>query len=102
VVLVGSIWDPFRSHLLVDTDPFRFFHHLQHINAYDATADEILEDVIHHGLEGSWAVSHTIQHYRWLKEPSVAPKGHLPFVAFLDLDVLVAPSDIKFGVFCTA
>jgi hypothetical protein len=69
----------------------------------DAVIDKILEDVIHHGLEGGWAVSNTIQHYQQLKEPLVTLKGHFPFVAFLDLDVLVAPLDIKFGeVFGTA
>jgi hypothetical protein len=27
----------------------------------------------------------------------VTPKHHFPFVSFLDSDVMVAPSDIKFG-----
>jgi hypothetical protein len=35
VVVVGLIWDPFRSHLLVDTDPFRFLHRLQHISGVE-------------------------------------------------------------------
>jgi hypothetical protein len=48
-------------------------------------------------LEGGQAVRHAIQHYQWFKQSSVTPKGHFPFIPSLDLDVLVAPSDIEFG-----
>jgi hypothetical protein len=30
------------------------------VYAYDTMTDEVLEDVIHHGLEGGQAISHTI------------------------------------------
>jgi len=33
--------------------------------------DEILENVIHHGLEGGWAVSETEEHHQRFKESSV-------------------------------
>jgi hypothetical protein len=33
------------------------------VYAYNAMTDKVLEDVIHHSLEGSQAVSHAIQHY---------------------------------------
>jgi hypothetical protein len=65
--------------------------------AYDTVADEVLENVIHHSLEGGQAVSHAIQHYQWFKQPLVTPKGCFPFISFLDSDVLVAPLDIEFG-----
>jgi hypothetical protein len=73
------------------------------VYAYNAAADEILQDVNHHGLESGWAVSHAIQHYQWFKESSVTLEGHFPFLPFLDSDVLVAQSDIEFGeVFAAA
>ena len=31
--------------------------------------DGILEDIIHHGLEGCWGVGESKKHYRGLKEP---------------------------------
>jgi hypothetical protein len=40
-----------------------------HVYAYDAVADEVFKNVIHHSLEGGWAVSHAIQHYQWFKQP---------------------------------
>jgi hypothetical protein len=67
------------------------------VYTYNATADEVFKNVVHHSLEGGRAVSHAIQHYQWFEQPSVTPKGHFPFISFLDLDVLVAPSDIEFG-----
>jgi hypothetical protein len=65
--------------------------------AYDAVADEVFKNVIHHSLEGGQAVNHAIQHYQWFKQSSVTPKGHFPFISFLDSHVLVATSDIEFG-----
>jgi hypothetical protein len=53
--------------------------------------DEVLEYIIHHGLEGGWAVGHSIQHYQRFEELLVASKGCLPLITFLDSDVLVAP-----------
>jgi hypothetical protein len=73
------------------------------VYTYDAATDEVLEKVIHHSLEGGRAVSHAIKHYQWFKQPLITPKGHCPFISFLDSDVLVTPSDIEFSeVFGTA
>jgi hypothetical protein len=30
------------------------------VYAYDAMADDVFEHVIHHSLEGGWAISHAI------------------------------------------
>jgi len=37
------------------------------IDHYNAFHYEVLEDIIHHGLEGSWAVSHSEEHYQGFK-----------------------------------
>src|SRR5882757_10055762 len=59
--------------------------------------DEILENVIHHGLEGGWAVSETEEHHQRFEESSVGAECSLPFITFLDTDIVVPPSDIKLG-----
>jgi hypothetical protein len=64
--------------------------------------DEILEDIIHHGLEGGWAVSETEEHHQRFKESSVGAECSLPFITFLDVNIVVSPADIKLGeVTCT-
>ena len=50
--------------------------------------DEVLEDVIHHGLEYHWAVSESKEHDKGFKEAVTGVKGHLPLIAFLDLDIV--------------
>ena len=87
----------FLDYLAVFFQVFGEDEDIINVYAYDTAANEILENIIHLGLEGGWAVSHAIQHYQRFKEPSVTPKGHFSFVTFLDSDILVAPLDIKFG-----
>jgi hypothetical protein len=65
--------------------------------------DEILENVIHHGLEGGRAVSETEEHHQRFKESSVGVECSLPFITFLDTNIVVPPSDIQLGeVSCTS
>jgi hypothetical protein len=60
-------------------------------------SDEILENVIHHGLEDGWAVSETEEHHQRFEESSVGAECSLPFITFLDTDIVVPPVDIKLG-----
>jgi hypothetical protein len=65
--------------------------------------DKILENVIHHGLEGGWAVSETEEHHQRFEKSSVGVECSLPFITFLDADIVVPPADIKLGeVACTS
>ena len=54
-----------------------------------------MEDVIHHCLEGCWAVREAKEHDLWLKEPSVGMECSLPFVTLSDSDIVETPSDIQ-------
>ncbi|KAG5727470.1 hypothetical protein E4T56_gene12034 [Termitomyces sp. T112] len=49
------------------------------IYAHYTFGNEVLEDVLHHYLEGGWTI------------------GGLPLVSFLDAHIVVAPPDIQFG-----
>ena len=55
----------------------------------------ITEDVIHHHLEGCWAVREAKEHDLWLKEPLVGMECSLPLVALSDSDIVETPSDIQ-------
>jgi hypothetical protein len=58
--------------------------------------NEVLEDVIHHHLEGGQGVGKAEVHHQRLKEPLVSTEHSLPFVAFPDPDVVETPPDVEF------
>jgi len=55
---------------------------------------EVLEDVIHHGLEGSWTVSHSKEHYQGFKQASIGLEGCFPLVSRLNVNVVETPTDV--------
>jgi len=61
-----------------------------------ALRDEVLEDVVHHHLEGGGTVREAEEHDKGLLQAAVGPEGGLPFVSFLYPDVVEAPSDVQF------
>ena len=58
------------------------------VYAYMSLHDKVLENVIHHGLEGSRAVGESKEHNQGFKESMVGAKGCLPFIAFLYPDIV--------------
>jgi hypothetical protein len=58
--------------------------------------NEVLEDVVHHCLEGGQGVGKAEVHHQWLKEPLVSMESGLPFVTFLDPDIVETPPDVEF------
>jgi len=61
-----------------------------------AFRDEVLEDVVHHHLEGGGTVREAEEHDKGLVQAVVGLEGGLPFVSFLYPDVVEAPSDVQF------
>jgi hypothetical protein len=59
--------------------------------------NEILENVIHHGLESGWTVSETEKHHQRFEKSSVGVECGLPLITFLDSDIVVTPMDIELG-----
>ena len=58
--------------------------------------DEVLEDVVHHRLEGGRTVCEAKEHDKGFVQAAVGPEGGLPFVSFLYPDIVEAPSDVQF------
>ena len=67
------------------------------INRDLACSDEVGEDVVHERLECRRTVTESEVHDARLEETLVGDEGSLPFVAFLNPDVVVAPTDVELG-----
>ncbi|KAG5334842.1 hypothetical protein C0989_002805 [Termitomyces sp. Mn162] len=67
------------------------------IYTHYALCNEVLEDVIHHGLESGRAVGESEEHNKQLEQSLVGPEGGLPLISFLDMHIVVAPLDIQFN-----
>jgi len=58
---------------------------------------EVPEDVVHHGLEGGWTVSHSKEHYQGFEQASISSEDHLPLVSGLNANIIETPMDIQLG-----
>src|SRR6266487_589354 len=67
------------------------------INADDTFHDQVLEDLIHHGLEGSGTVSQTKEHDQRFKKTMIGVKGCLPLISFLYPHIIIPPPNIQLG-----
>jgi len=67
------------------------------VDAYQALHDEVLEDVIHHALEGGRAISEAKKHHQGFKQPSVSLEGSLPLITLSNSDIIVTPANIQLG-----
>jgi len=54
------------------------------------------EDGVHHHLECGWGVCEAKEHNGWFKQSFQGKEGSFPFISFLDVDVIIPPSDINF------
>ena len=59
--------------------------------------DFISQDVVHESLEVGRGVCQAKEHDHGFEQSSVRSQSCLPLITFLDPDVIIAPSDIKFG-----
>ncbi|KAF9794510.1 hypothetical protein IEO21_11184 [Rhodonia placenta] len=56
---------------------------------------EIMEDVIHHGLEGRGGIGEAEEHHQGFIQSPVSHKGGFPLITGFDPDIVVSPSDIE-------
>ena len=65
------------------------------VNTDDTERDEVVEDFVHHGLEGGGAVGQSEVHDEGFEQAAVGAKRRFPLVAFADANVVVAPADVE-------
>jgi len=64
------------------------------IDHHNTFCYEVPEDVIHHGLEGGWTVSHSKEHYQGFEQASIGSEGRLPLVSGLNANIVETPTDV--------
>ena len=67
-----------------------------HIDCHVPFINEVLEDVIHHGLEGGRAVGEAEEHDQGFKEAPIRSEGGFPLISLFDLYIVVPPMYIQF------
>ena len=78
-----------------------FFHSHQenqnviHIYQDLLRSDQILEDMVHHGLESHRTICQTKKHNKGFKKTTIHTECSFPFIPLLDSDIIVSPSNIK-------
>lgn len=68
-----------------------------HVHNYLARVNKVLENSVHHGLEGCRGVHQTKEHDSWFVETMIGLECSFPLISFLDADVVVSPAEVNFG-----
>ena len=71
------------------------YQDVNHVNCQVALVDEILEDIIHHHLEGGWTVGKTKKHDKGFEKALIHPKGGFPLTSLLNSYVVISPIYIQ-------
>ena len=67
------------------------------VYTYGPFHDEVPEYIVHHSLEGGWALCETKEHYQGFEQPSVGLKGGFPLVTLANANIVVPPANIQLG-----
>jgi hypothetical protein len=67
------------------------------VHTNHAFHDEVLENVVHHRLEGGGRISESKKHHQGLVEATISAKHCLPLVTLLHPNILVPPSHVELG-----
>jgi hypothetical protein len=58
------------------------------VNTDDSFHDKVLEDVIHHSLEGGGRISESEKHHQGFEESTICTKCCLPLITFFEVFTL--------------
>src|ERR1700733_4120431 len=78
-------------------DGFREDQDIVEVHIYDAFSNQVLEDVIHHCLEGGRGIGQSKKHHQWLEKSTIHMKGCLPLITFFHTHIIVSPTNIEFS-----
>ena len=67
------------------------------VNCHVAFINEVFEDVIHHGLEGSWAVHEAEEHNQRFEKSTVGAESGLPFISVFNPHIIEPPPYVQLG-----
>src|SRR6266481_9415217 len=66
-----------------------------HVYGHEAFINELLENVIYHGMEGSRAVGETEVHDQGFEKSMVCSEGHFPLITLFDAHIVISPTYIQ-------
>ena len=72
------------------------YQDIVHIDHHVSFINEVLEDVIHHGLESGQAIGEAEEHDQGFEEAPIDLEGSFPLVSLLDSYIVVSPTYIQF------
>ena len=72
------------------------YQDIVHIDCHVSFINEVLKDVVHHGLEGGRAVGEAEEHDQGFKEAPIRSEGSFPLVSLLDSYIVVSPTYVQF------
>ena len=72
------------------------YQDIVHIDRHVSFINEVLEDVIHHGLEGGQAVGEAEEHDQGFEEAPIHSEGGFPLPSLFDSYIVVSPTYIQF------
>ena len=67
------------------------------VDGDDTLGDEVLEDFVHHRLEGRRAVGQSKVHHKRFKQTVISSKRRFPFIAFFYPHIVISPADVELG-----
>src|SRR3981189_2692250 len=67
------------------------------IEGDDTLGDKVLEDLVHHRLEGRRAVGQSKVHHQWFEQTAISSERRFPFIAFFYPHVVIPPADVELG-----
>ena len=82
--------------LLMVFDCVGVYQDIVHIDCYIPFINEVLKDVVHHGLEGGRAVGEAKEHDQRFEEAPIHSEGSFPLVSLFDSHIVVSPMYIQF------
>ena len=71
--------------------------HVIHVDFKPLLWEHICEDVVHEGLKGGGSVTESKEHNSGFKESHGGDESGFPLIFFLDANVVIFPTDVKFG-----
>ena len=68
-----------------------------HINNKPSFGDHVSERVVHELLKCGRGIGKSEEHHCWFEEAFVRDEGGLPLMAIFDANIVIPPTDVKFG-----
>lgn len=96
-VVLGEMFEYFMNNFTMKHNVGRPDENVIEVDCDLVFGDEIGKDMIHYSLECSWTVTKSKILDTKFKEFTIGDKGCFPFIAFFNLNIVIASADIKLG-----